>query len=101
MVLARLGYKRAAAPCLVVTLCGLGGPGASIRFFLNKLSFQAMEPSETKQDLTRRVWILRHSDGKEMKFEVRLTNPKMREAQATMRQLANEREDVEVWQRDE
>jgi hypothetical protein len=60
-----------------------------------------MEPSETKQDLTRRVWILRHSDGKEMKFEVRLTNPKMREAQATMRQLANEREDVEVWQRDE
>jgi hypothetical protein len=36
-----------------------------------------------------------------MKFEVRLTNPKMREAQATMRQLANERKDVEVWQRDE
>lgn len=60
-----------------------------------------MEPSETKQDLTRRVWTLRRSDGKEMKFEVRLTNPKMRDAQAMMRQLANEREDVEVWQRDE
>lgn len=54
-----------------------------------------------KQDLTRRVWILRRSDGKEMKFEVHLANPKMRDVQATMRQLANEREDVEVWQRDE
>lgn len=62
-----------------------------------------MEPSKTShvKNAARRVWTLRRRDGKEMKFEVSLVNPKMAQAQDTIRRLMSECPDVQVLEQDE
>jgi hypothetical protein len=62
----------------------------------------AMKRTETQNTTTaRRVWTIRHRDGKELKVEVNIANPRLEQTQEAMRRLTSECLDVEVSEHDE